>query len=131
MAVLFMPKPVATPFAEWLRRQMALRGLNQSALARELETTHGTVWSWLNRGVQPSSEMCARIARAFGVSAQEVLEMADRIAIGDSTPAALPDWASLLPMLSRVDAEYVGRLVQTLVVNPSQPDEEPGPEGPQ
>lgn len=130
MASPIMTKPVSSPFAEWLARQMQLRGMNQSVLARELKTTHGTVWSWLNRGVQPSSEMCGRIARLFGVPVQEVLELADRITIDDASGPVLPDWARLLPMLSKADAEYVGRLVESMARNPVQPDEPPSPEAP-
>lgn len=120
MVVLMARKTekVVTPLSEWLGRRMAATGFNQSSLARELDTVHGVVWGWLNRGVQPSPEMCEKLARLFDVSAPYVLELADHIAVGSSVEsdqnADLPQWLSdLLPTLKGLDA-YEAAQVENL-----------------
>lgn len=123
MVVLMARKTekVATPFSEWLARRLEKAGFNQSSFARELDTTHGVVWGWLNRGIQPSPEMCERIARVLDVSATYVLELADHIPVGSSLEsehnADLPQWLrELLPTLKGLD-EFEGRTVEATALS--------------
>ena len=123
----------APAFAEWLETELRLRGWSQSKLAREIGTTPGTVNGWTTGRSKPTTETCHRIAAALGLPAKVVLEAADHLKVSEerSPYDAMPEWARLLPMLSRADADYVGRLVESLARNPAQPDPEPGPEEPQ
>lgn len=67
-----------TPFADWLSRQMRLRGFegNQSKLATYLKMGTSTVNAWFTRGTIPSPEACQRIAAEFNLAPDDVLRIA-------------------------------------------------------
>lgn len=60
-------------FGEWLREQLALRDLSQSAFARSMGIAVATVSRWINDGREPSSTNIPLIARALDLSVDEVM----------------------------------------------------------
>lgn len=121
-----------TRFQEWLERELQRRGSTKAKLAAGIERKPQTVYAWFNEGRTPSPELCILIAQYLHVPVTEVLKQAGHLPSDwQEEPAEpMPEWANLLPMLSRADAEYVGRLVESMAQRPVQPDEGPAQEGP-
>lgn len=119
-------------FREWLEQELQRRGSSKAKLAAGIERKPQTVYAWFNEGRTPSPELCILIAQYLRIPVTEVLKRAGHLPTDwrEEPPEPMPDWANLLPMLSRADAEYVGRLVESMAQRPVQPDEEPGPEAP-
>ena len=123
----------STSFAEWLALQMRTHGFdeNQSKLATYLGVRSSTVSAWFNRGSTPSYATCIKLAGVLKLDESEVLSQAGYpVHMAEHrAPYDAPAWASLIPALTRGDAEYVGRLVESLAQNPIHRDEEPAQEG--
>ncbi len=64
-------------FAERLRDLRAERGLNQSALAKELGTTQRKVSYWETGKVEPDLLSLCRLAEFFGVSIDFLVGLKD------------------------------------------------------
>lgn len=125
---------LVTPFAEWLDAELRTRGLRRSQLAGYMGKPQSTVSSWFNDDRIPRPELCLEIARVLHISADEVMRRAGHLpplAEEREPYDAMPDWARLLPGLSKHDAEYVGRLVESMVQKPVVPDEPPDQGAPQ
>lgn len=54
-------------------------GLNQVEFGRKLNVTKQSVSNWENNNIQPSVDMLVKIAQAFSVSADYLLELDDKI----------------------------------------------------
>lgn len=61
------------PFGEWLRAQLAERGMSQSAFARAMGTSVATPNRWINEGREPNATNIPLIARALDLSVDEVM----------------------------------------------------------
>lgn len=117
-----------TPFAEWLAEQLARRGSSRSKLAAGINSKPQTVSAWFNEGRIPSPDFCRRVAEYLHVPVEDVLRIAGHLPMAmaeEKAPYDLPDWAELIPSLTPGDAEYVGRLVESLAREPVHPPEEP------
>ena len=118
-----------TEFAEWLHQRMRASGFgeNQSKLAAYLGTKASTVNAWFTRGAKPSPRMAQKLAEVLRVSVDDVLIHAGhKEAAGAEEPDQLPDWASLIGVLTPGDLAYVERMVRSLAESPVHPPEEPG-----
>lgn len=60
-------------FADNLRALMAKRGWNQQEAANALSVSQANISRWLSQGHEPSADVLIRIARAFGVTLDELL----------------------------------------------------------
>lgn len=123
----------ASKFAEWLERQMQRRGFgeNRSKLAKYVGIRPSAVSAWFTRGAVPSPATCAKLAEVLKLPLDDVLRAAGHESIAGAPEGEqddYPDWATLIPALTPGDAEYVGRLVESLARNPVHPPEGPGPE---
>lgn len=116
-------------FAEWLHQRMRVAGFgdNQSKLAAYLGTKASTVNAWFTRGAKPSPRMARKLAEVLRVSVDDVLVHAGhKDAEGDAEPDALPEWATLIGVLTPGDLAYVERMVRSLAETPVHPPEESG-----
>lgn len=59
-------------FSEWIRLEMEKRGWSQSEMARRMEVDPGTLGNVLNGNRQAGPDFCIAVARALGVSREEV-----------------------------------------------------------
>ncbi|MGD0060219.1 MAG: helix-turn-helix transcriptional regulator [Verrucomicrobiia bacterium] len=60
-------------FAENLRALMAKRGWNQLQAAAALSVSQANISRWLSQNHEPSADVLIRIAKAFGVTLDELL----------------------------------------------------------
>jgi transcriptional regulator with XRE-family HTH domain len=60
-------------FAENLRTLMAKRGWNQLQAAAALSVSQANISRWLSQNHEPSADVLIRIAKAFGVTLDELL----------------------------------------------------------
>jgi transcriptional regulator with XRE-family HTH domain len=60
-------------FADNLRALMAKRGWNQQEAANALSVSQANISRWLSQGHEPSADVLIRIAKAFGVTLDELL----------------------------------------------------------
>ena len=122
-----------TPFAAWLEEELKRRNLNRAQLAAYIGKRPQTVYGWFNDGRIPETAQCLLIAKVLRLPADDVLRIAGHLPAlaEDRAEYDSPSWVELLPMLSSRDAEYVGRLVESMAQHPVQPDESPPPEAPQ
>jgi transcriptional regulator with XRE-family HTH domain len=84
-----------TPFAEWLHAELRRRKLSQSKLAAYLGVHPSGVNRWLTKGMLPSTESCAALARVLHVDLNYLMRLAGHLPeeTGESpTPASPPDW---------------------------------------
>ena len=68
--------------ASHLRALRELSGLSQRKLAREIKEDHSNVRYWENSGTLPRSDVLIKMAKALGVTVEELL--------GEPKPAKLP-----------------------------------------
>jgi transcriptional regulator with XRE-family HTH domain len=60
-------------FADNLRALMAKRGWNQQEAADALSVSQANISRWLSEGHEPSADTLIRIAKAFGVTLDDLL----------------------------------------------------------
>lgn len=63
-------------FSGWLRAELRRREMNESDLARALETTPSVVNRWVHGDRVPSPKSCAQLADVWGLSPDFVLTLA-------------------------------------------------------
>lgn len=63
-------------FSAWLQHELELRGMTQSQLARTIHTYPSAVSKWVNGKQRPRPEQCTRIADAFRVPHEVVMNAA-------------------------------------------------------
>lgn len=90
-------------FGPWLQSQLRRREMNQSELARKLETSSSAVSGWVRQGRVPTPESCDKIADALGIPVDEVLMAAGH------RPRGLDEWDE--------DVREVASLMQRLPDN--------------
>jgi transcriptional regulator with XRE-family HTH domain len=104
-----------TDFADWLQSEMDARGLRQADLARLANLHTGHLSKVLSRERNPGVEFCRGIARAFGMTDIQVLEIAG-LAASSETPKYNPiveSTASMLNDLSEEDQEDFRAMVRS------------------
>lgn len=116
--------PVLT-IAEFVTRERLRLKLSLRAFGQFVGASQTAVSDWEKGRRTPDPMYCIRLAVKLNTPVDEVLQMAGHMPLQPVETPELPDWANLLPMLSKADAEYVGRLVQSLAASPAQPDEPP------
>lgn len=101
-------------FPTWLKHEMDARGLSQSELARRSGFTPTSVSRILRRERLPGVDFCRGVARAFGMTDIQVLEIA-----GLATDSGLPKFspiveaaAAMLNDLSEEDQEEIRAMVR-------------------
>lgn len=88
----------ATSFGVWLERELAERDWLQADLARQIGRRPGAVSRWMH-GTKPDPDACYLIARALGISPQEVLYRAGWV----DTPGLDREEGELLAIYRGVD----------------------------
>lgn len=66
---------MAEDFKDWLRRQLKIRGLNQSQFALDIEKSGSVVNRWLTGGAKPDEQSRATLADYFGVDVRQINEL--------------------------------------------------------
>lgn len=66
---------MAEDFKAWLRRQMRVRGQNQSQLALELGKAQSVVQRWLAGGAKPDEQSRAALADYFGIELRVINDL--------------------------------------------------------
>ena len=101
-------------FPTWLQHEMDARGWSQSELARRSGFTAPAINKVLNRERLPGVDICRGIAKAFGLSDIQVLEIAglatdkDRVKFSPIVEAT----AAMLNELSENDQEEIRAMVR-------------------
>lgn len=112
-----------TPFATWLRAQMAARGIDNRQLAQALTDLNdgkrigdSTIHDWLEQGALPNVRSCVLLSRYFHVSTDTIIRLVgydvvvsdddgERAARRAELLARLPRFAEIAEKLSRMPAE--------------------------
>jgi transcriptional regulator with XRE-family HTH domain len=101
-------------FSQWLQRELEQRGWRQSDLARNSGVDNGLVSRLINGERNPGVDTCRAIARAFGLSDIQVLEIAglatdhERAKFSPVVEAT----AAMLNELSQNDQEEIRAMVR-------------------
>ncbi len=94
-------------FAQRLKELRKLRGLSQSALARELGLSQQAVCKWENGRSTPDPQTLAELAAYFHVSADHLLGRAPRSVADAGVPAASSGLMQhMIPVIGTVRAGY-------------------------
>lgn len=112
-----------TPFATWLRAQMAARGMDNRQLAQKLTGLNNgkrigdsTVHDWLEEGALPNVRSVVLLSRCFNVQTDTILRFVgydvvvsaddnDRMARRAELLAKLPRFAEIAEKLAKLPAE--------------------------
>jgi DNA-binding XRE family transcriptional regulator len=103
-------------FSRWLREQMHTRGLNYTTLAEMAGTARTNVRNWEVGANLPTWHSCRDLARALGVSKEEVRRRARYVDPGDEAvlDEALAEIVAIYPDLEEIDREALRRTARAL-----------------
>lgn len=108
-----------TAFAEWLDRELELRGWTHAQLAAHMGKPQQTISSYFVEGRIPRPPMCRAIAQALRIPEDVVLRAAAGLAgheqmAEESATYGVPEWARLIPLLTDGDQSSLEHLVKSL-----------------
>lgn len=113
---------VDSEWSELLRSYMRLRGISQSALARELQISTGVLSQWMH-GALPELRSALRVAERTGLPQAQVLAAAGLQLPGADTEGRYPGFLTeLLDQLTPAELAVVAHTAQGLL----RVREEPG-----
>jgi ribosome-binding protein aMBF1 (putative translation factor) len=103
-------------FSHWLRDQMHTRGLNYTSLAEMAGTARTNVRNWEVGANLPTWHSCRDLARALGVSKEEVRRRAGYVDPEEEAALdeALAEIVAIYPDLEEIDREALRRTARAL-----------------
>jgi len=94
-----------TAFSEWLNNQLSDRGWSQSEAARRSGMSASAIQQVANGITKPGPRLCSGLARAFGLSTEEVYRLAGLL------PRRVPASAERRPVYRINSSTPAGRLL--------------------
>lgn len=108
-------------FGDWLDHELTLRGWSQSEAARRGGVAASTIQQVVSGATQPGPKLCKAIARAFGMSEEEVFRRAGLLPMPINSTAddqrSFQDFMKKFRRLSTEDQRYVIGLVDRFSIN--------------
>lgn len=107
-----------TTFGDWLGHELTLRGWSQSEAARRGGVAASTIQQVVSGVTQPGPKLCKAVARAFGMTEEEVFRRAGLLPMPvnstSSDQRAYQEFLKKFRRLNAQDQRYVIELVDRL-----------------